>query len=147
MTTETFVQASRCVRGRPRLARLTLTRGRARVLIRRGVRTGISDHYRKRLLLAQTLIPMPTPSKRGISSPRVGRPPAGDRGERVKDYPQVSFRLPKLSRDKLVALSKVRKQPQWRLIVDSVECYLRDLPRQEQAQINRMVMRKGTTRV
>ena len=82
---------------------------------------------------------MPTPSKRRLSSPRIGRPPAGDRGERVKDYPQVSFRLPKPSRDKLLALSKVRKQPQWRLIVDSVECYLRDLPRHEQAQINRMV--------
>jgi predicted DNA-binding protein len=55
------------------------------------------------------------------------------------DYPQVSFRLPKSSRDKLVALSKVRKQPQWRLIVESVECYLRDLPRQEQAQIARLL--------
>jgi hypothetical protein len=88
---------------------------------------------------------MPTPSKRRNSA-RVGRPPAGDRGERVKDYPQVSFRLPKMSRDKLVALSKVRKQPQWRLIVDSVECYLRDLPRHEQAQINRMVTQKATSR-
>ena len=85
---------------------------------------------------------MPTPSKRGISASRVGRPPAGDGGERVKDYPQVSFRLPKTARDKLLALSKVRKQPQWRLIVESVECYLRDLPRHEQAQINKMVTGK-----
>jgi predicted DNA-binding protein len=85
---------------------------------------------------------MTTPVKRGISTARVGRPPAGDRGERVKDYPQVSFRLPKTSRDKLVALSKVRKQPQWRLIVESVECYLRDLPRHEQAQIRKMVTGK-----
>jgi hypothetical protein len=84
---------------------------------------------------------MPKPSKRGISAPRVGRPPAGDRGERVKDYPQVSFRLPKSVRDKLVALSQVRKQPQWRLVVDSVECYLRDLPRSEQAQIRKVTSR------
>ena len=69
----------------------------------------------------------------------MGRPPAGDRGERVKDYPQVSFRLPKASRDTLVALSVVRKQPQWRLIVDSVECFLRDLPRAERAKIARLV--------
>jgi hypothetical protein len=88
---------------------------------------------------------MSTPSTRRIVAPRVGRPPAGDRGERVKDYPQVSFRLPTLVRDKLVALSQVRKQPQWRLIVDSLECYLRDLPRSEQAQINKMVTRKQTT--
>jgi len=85
---------------------------------------------------------MPISSKRSSTAGRVGRPPAGDRGERVKDYPQVSFRLPKHSRDQLVALSKVRKQPQWRLIVESVECYLRDLPRHEQRLISRMVSGK-----
>ena len=82
---------------------------------------------------------MATPSKRTSTAGKVGRPPAGDRGERVKDYPQVSFRLPKTSRDKLLALSQVRKQPQWRLIVESVDCYLRDLPRHEQAKIARLV--------
>ncbi len=80
----------------------------------------------------------PTPSTDNRKG-KVGRPPAGDRGERVKDYPQVSFRLPKPVRDKLVALSKVRKQPQWRLIVESVECYLRDLPRQEKSHVTRML--------
>ena len=85
---------------------------------------------------------MPTRPKRKSNITRVGRPPAGDRGERVKDYPQVSFRLPKSSRDKLLALSKVRKQPQWRLVVESVECYLRDLPRAERAQITRLVSRR-----
>jgi len=81
---------------------------------------------------------MPTSSKHAISPSRVGRPPAGDRGERVKDYPQVSFRLPKPTRDKLVALSLVTKQPQWRLIVESVDCYLRELSRNERAQVARM---------
>lgn len=85
---------------------------------------------------------MSTPLKRHPRVGKVGRPPAGDRGERVKDYPQVSFRLPKAARDKLVALSKVRQQPQWRLIVESVECYLRDLPRQEQVQIARLLSRR-----
>jgi hypothetical protein len=85
---------------------------------------------------------MASPAKRHITPSRVGRPPAGDRGERVKDYPQVSFRLPTSARDTLVALSKVRQQPQWRLIVESVECYVRDLPRREQAQIARLVSRR-----
>jgi hypothetical protein len=85
---------------------------------------------------------MSTPAKRKSVAGKVGRPPAGDRGERVKDYPQVSFRLPKHVRDKLVALSEVREQPQWRLIVDCVECYLRDLPRQEQAQITRLLTKR-----
>jgi len=84
---------------------------------------------------------MPSPSNRRTGN-KVGRPPAGDGGERVKDYPQVSFRLPKAARDKLLALSIVRKQPQWRLIVDSVECYLRDLPSRDRAQIGRMMNRR-----
>jgi hypothetical protein len=83
---------------------------------------------------------IPTSSKR-TKGAKIGRPPAGDGGERVKDYPQVSFRLPKLARDKLIALSLVRKQPQWRVVVDSVECYLRDLPRREQARIAQLVSR------
>ena len=82
---------------------------------------------------------MPTRDKRHRTPGKVGRPPAGDRGERVKDYPQVSFRLPKDIRNKLLALSKVRQQPQWRLIVESVEGYLRTLPRQERLQIARLL--------
>lgn len=84
-------------------------------------------------------------SKSKLTNGRVGRPPAGDGGARVKDYPQVSFRLPTEVRDKLAALSKVRKQPQWRLVVESVECYLRDLSRQEQIQIVRLLHGKRRT--
>ena len=37
---------------------------------------------------------MPAPSrKRNSNTGKVGRPPAGDRGERVKDYPQVSGKV------------------------------------------------------
>jgi predicted DNA-binding protein len=86
---------------------------------------------------------MMAPSQKRKIVRKVGRPPAGDDGERVKDYPQVSFRLPIEARDKLVALSQVRKQPQWRLIVESVECYLRDLPRREQAQIARLLNKRA----
>jgi hypothetical protein len=86
---------------------------------------------------------MPSSSTRHNRN-KVGRPPAGDGGARVKDYPQVSFRLPKDARDKLVALGKVRKQPQWRVIVDSVECYLRHLSRSEQTLISRMMSNKGS---
>ena len=84
-------------------------------------------------------------SKPKISARKVGRPPAGDGGTRVKDYPQVSFRLPKAIRDNLLALSEVRGQPQWRLVVDAIECYLRDLPRQERAQIARLLATRRST--
>jgi hypothetical protein len=86
----------------------------------------------------------PATSKNKLTNARVGRPPAGEGGARVKDYPQVSLRLPTEIRDKLAALSKVRKQPQWRLVVESIECYLRDLPNDEQMQIRRLLQRKRT---
>jgi hypothetical protein len=77
---------------------------------------------------------------------RPGRPPAGQQGERVKDYPQVSVRLPRGVRDKLIALSQIRKQPQWRLIVDSVECYLRDLPDAERREVDDVIRSRGRSR-
>jgi hypothetical protein len=82
---------------------------------------------------------MATHSKKRLAASKVGRPPAGERGERVKDYPQVSFRLPQGARARLVASSKVLKQPQWRVIVEAVECYVRALPRQRRMQIARMM--------
>ena len=57
---------------------------------------------------------------------RIGRPPAGARaGEKVKDYPQLSFRLPAEIKAKLHALSLVTSRPQWRIITDAIDCYLR----------------------
>jgi predicted DNA-binding protein len=60
------------------------------------------------------------PPKRG----RIGRPPAGARdGEKVKDYPQLSVRLPADVRDTLQALSRIESRPQWRVIADAIDCY------------------------
>jgi len=60
------------------------------------------------------------PSKRG----RVGRPPAGARdGEKVKDYPQLSIRVPADVKAKLQALSVIESRPQWRIITDAIDCY------------------------
>jgi len=73
---------------------------------------------------------------------RIGRPPAGAReGERVKDYPQLSIRLPGDIKDKLHALSVVSARPQWRLISDAIECYLREQPEPEQRMVDELVGR------
>jgi hypothetical protein len=60
---------------------------------------------------------------------RIGRPPAGARaGEKVKDYPQLSIRLPADVKAKLQALSLIEARPQWRIITDAIECFLREQP-------------------
>jgi predicted DNA-binding protein len=73
---------------------------------------------------------------------RIGRPPAGAReGEKVKDYPQLSIRLPAEARAKLQALSLVSSRPQWRLISEAIECYLRERPETEQRMVEELLGR------
>jgi hypothetical protein len=74
--------------------------------------------------------------------PRIGRPPAGARtGEKVKDYPQLSIRLPGDVKAKLHALSLIDARPQWRIVSDAIECYLRERPEGERRMVNDLVGR------
>lgn len=76
---------------------------------------------------------------------RIGRPPAGARaGEKVKDYPQLSVRLPGEVKAKLQALSVVTGRPQWRLITESIDCFLNDRPETEQQMVAELVGRSGS---
>ena len=60
---------------------------------------------------------------------RAGRPPAGaKRGEKVKDYPQLSIRVPVEMKARLNALSAVTGLSQWRVVVEAIDCFLHDLP-------------------
>src|SRR2546430_10690233 len=81
---------------------------------------------------------------------RIGRPPAGARaGERVKDYPQLSIRLPGEVKAKLHALSLVTSRPQRRIITDAIECYLRarpDAERRLDADLARRSRRRAGSR-
>jgi hypothetical protein len=71
---------------------------------------------------------------------RVGRPPAGAKaGEKVKDYPQLSVRVPPDIKSRVSALSKVRGESQWHIITDAIECYFRDLPTSEQQHVERLI--------
>jgi predicted DNA-binding protein len=73
---------------------------------------------------------------------RIGRPPAGARdGEKVKDYPQLSIRLPVEVKAKLHAISVISARPQWRLITDAIECYLRTRPDAEQKMVEELLAR------
>ena len=78
------------------------------------------------------------------STRRVGRPTAGARaGEKVKDYPQLSVRIPPDIKTRISALSQVRRTSQWHIITDAIECYFRDLPAAEQATVEEFVRRRS----
>jgi predicted DNA-binding protein len=60
---------------------------------------------------------------------RAGRPPAGAKdGERVKDYPQLSIRVPLEFKARLNAMSAVTGLAQWRVIIEAIDCYFDGLP-------------------
>src|SRR3954451_8009914 len=66
--------------------------------------------------------------KRSTPRRRAGRPPAGAReGEKVKDYPQLSIRVPVEMKARLNALSAVTGLAQWRVVVEAIDCFVHDL--------------------
>ena len=81
-------------------------------------------------------------SRKSTKPRRIGRPPAGAReGERVKDYPQLSIRVPADVKATLQALSRLRRQPQWRLITDLVAFYLDSRPQAERRMVHELAAR------
>jgi hypothetical protein len=63
---------------------------------------------------------------------RAGRPPAGAKvGEKVKDYPQLSIRVPHEMKARLNAVSAVTGLAQWRVVVEAINCFVHDLPPQD----------------
>jgi hypothetical protein len=73
---------------------------------------------------------------------RIGRPPAGARvGEKVKDYPQLSIRLPGEIKAKLQALSLIASRPQWRIITEAIDCYIRERPEAERRLVDELAGR------
>jgi predicted DNA-binding protein len=77
---------------------------------------------------------------------RIGRPPAGEDGEKVKDYPQLSIRVPLEFKARLNALSAVTGLAQWRVIVQAINCFNDDLPKSERdlvAGLSERLMRTG----
>jgi hypothetical protein len=73
---------------------------------------------------------------------RIGRPPAGARvGEKVKDYPQLSVRLPSEIKAQLQALSLITHRAQWRLVSEAIECFLRARPDDEQRMVHQIAGR------
>jgi predicted DNA-binding protein len=67
----------------------------------------------------------------------IGRPPAGAReGEKVKDYPQLSIRVPVEFKARLNALSAVTGLSQWRVVMEAINCFFKDLPDRDQALVD-----------
>jgi hypothetical protein len=77
---------------------------------------------------------------------RLGRPPLGENGEKVSDYPQVLIRLPPQTKALLDALSGVTGTPIWRLVDQAVAAYVRHLPGRERRLLAGVHARRAATK-
>jgi predicted DNA-binding protein len=78
---------------------------------------------------------------------RAGRPPAGAKaGEKVKDYPQLSIRVPQEMKARLNAVSAVTGLAQWRVVVEAINCFVHDLPPQDRELVDGLSARMVESR-
>ena len=61
----------------------------------------------------------------------------------VKDYPQMSIGVPPDVRARLHALSRVSGLPQWRVVNEAIECYLRQQSRDNLELVERFTTPNG----
>lgn len=80
---------------------------------------------------------MPKPS-RSVSRQGAGRgrPPSGPAGERVSEYPTLTVRLPRVTKDALTSLSALRRVPVWKLLDLAVRAYVDALPTDERKLVS-----------
>ena len=58
---------------------------------------------------------------------RLGRPPAGDAGEKVRDYARMTVRMKLATKDRIQALSIVTKLPVWRIVEQALGGFIENL--------------------
>jgi hypothetical protein len=70
---------------------------------------------------------------------KAGRPPGGVDGQRVRDYPQVSIRVPPKLYDQLATLSRTTGLSRLEIFVRAIDCYEGQLRSQRRRQRRRDV--------
>jgi len=60
----------------------------------------------------------------------------------VRDYPQLRIRVPLEAKLKLGGLSVMKSTPQWRLVLESMDCYIRSLPEADQRSVQELIRRR-----
>lgn len=65
---------------------------------------------------------------------KAGRPPGGIDGQRVRDYPQVSIRVPPKLYSQLASLARTTGLSRLEIFVRAIECYENTLRAQRRRQ-------------
>jgi len=107
---------------------------RREVITRSPVQASISDE-----LLGNPFAHEPgrmVEKKIAASSRKRGRPRGGVRpGERMRDYPVLTVRVPPDTRAMFTALCTRRRVPRWMMLRHLIVCFVRNLPAHERRRI------------
>ena len=68
---------------------------------------------------------------------KAGRPPGGVDGQRVRDYPQVSIRVPPKLYEQLAVLSRTTGLSRLEIFVRAIDCYEEQLRSRRRRQRRR----------
>ncbi len=68
---------------------------------------------------------------------KAGRPPGGVNGQRVRDYPQVSIRVPPKLYEQLASMSRSTGMSRLEIFVRAIDCFERQLRSQRRRERGR----------
>jgi hypothetical protein len=72
-----------------------------------------------------------------------GRPPAGEKDtEQVRDYVQLTIRVPPRIHHLLTAIRTVTNRPQWRIVMEALEQHAARLPAKDRRLIALLMERR-----
>jgi hypothetical protein len=80
--------------------------------------------------------------KRQAGRRKAGRPPGGVDGLRVRDYPQVSIRVPPKLYTQLAALTKATGLSRLEIFIRAIDCYEHSLRPRDRAAVQRRRQRR-----
>lgn len=76
----------------------------------------------------------------------VGRPRSGPDDTKVSDYPRLTVRLPRSTKDQLEGLAWLKRRAVWELIDSAVRAYIDALPDDERRELLRFSRRIAPVR-
>ena len=103
-----------------------------------------SGPYRSELMASIIIYDIIGVMKRAPFAGKVGRPPAGNAGEPIANYPRLTLRLPPATLAKLKAWAKVSGRPAWRLIAESIEAAVGRLEGTDAEDVRRLAKREAS---
>ena len=72
--------------------------------------------------------------RKNMIARKAGRPPGGVDGQRVRDYPQVSIRVPPKLHSQLAALTRTTGLSRLEIFIRAIDCYEGTLRAQRRKQ-------------